>query len=97
MKLKSLTIKRTESYQTPANTLVGTVDLIEEGGGAMTIVLSPASIIKICDLLQEEVSRRAQLSARLAADSMREAASELSLLTHPMLSAEEQKPEPEPF
>ena len=33
MKLKSISIRRTESYHTPANTLVGTVDLVDEQGG----------------------------------------------------------------
>lgn len=89
MKLKSLTIRRTESYQTPANALVGTVDLIEEGGGAMSIVLSAQAIIKICDMLQNEVSQRANIAARLAQDSMRDASAELTLASHPMLSVAE--------
>lgn len=89
MKLKSLTIRRTESYQTPANALVGTVDLIEEGGGAMSIVLSAQAIIKICDMLQAEVSQRANIQARLAQDSMRDASAELTLASHPMLSVDE--------
>lgn len=89
MKLKSLEIRRTESYQTPSNTLVGTVNLLDEGGGAMTIVLSAQSIIKICDMLQAEVTQRAAVSARLAQDSMRDASAELTLASHPMLSAEE--------
>lgn len=86
MKLKSLTIRRTESYQTPSNTLVGTVDLLDEGGSAMTIVLSARSIIKICDMLQAEVTQRANIAARLAQDSMKNASAELTLTTHPMLS-----------
>ena len=89
MKLKSLTIRRTESYQTPANVLVGTVDLIEEGGGAMSIVLSAQAIIKICDMLQNEVSQRANIAARLAQDSMRDASAELTFASHPMLSVAE--------
>lgn len=89
MKLKSLTIRRTESYQTPANVLVGTVDLIEEGGGAMSIVLSAQAIIKICDMLQNEVSQRANIAARLAQDSMRDASAELTHASHPMLSVAE--------
>ena len=89
MKLKSLEIRRTESYQTPANALVGTVNLLDEGGGAMTIVLSAQSIIKICDLLQAEVTQRAAASARLAQSSMRDASAELALSSHPMLSVEE--------
>lgn len=88
MKLKSLTIRRTESYQTPANSLVGTVDLLDEGGSAMTIVLSAQSIIKICDMLQAEVSQRANIAARLAGDSMRDASAELTLSSHPMLSVD---------
>lgn len=89
MKLKSLEIRRTESYQTPSNTLVGTVNLLDEGGSAMTIVLSAQSIIKICDMLQAEVTQRANVAARLASDSMRDASAELTLLSHPLLSSEE--------
>lgn len=94
MKLKSLTIRRTESYQTPSNTLVGTVDLIEEGGAAMTVVLSPQAIIKICDYLQLEVGQRAKVAANAAQTTMREAAAELLLEAHPMIQGEVSLPEP---
>lgn len=88
MKLKSLTIRRTESYQTPANQLVGTVDLLDEGGSAMTLVLSNQSLIKICNLLQSEVTNKAAASAALARNSMQDAVAELAVIDHPLLSGD---------
>lgn len=88
MKLKSLTIRRTESYQTPANQLVGTVDLLDEGGSAMTLVLSNQSLIKICNLLQSEITNKAAASAALARNSMQDAVAELEVLDHPLLSGD---------
>ena len=86
MKLKSLTIRRTESYQTPSDQLVGTVDLLDEGGSAMTLVLSNQSLIKICNLLQGEITNKAAASATLARNSMQDAVAELEVIDHPLLS-----------
>ena len=86
MKLKSLTIRRTESYQTPSDQLVGTVDLLDEGGSAMTLVLSNQSLIKICNLLQSEITNKAAASATLARNSMQDAVAELEVIDHPLLS-----------
>lgn len=90
MKLKSLTIRRTESYQTPANALVGTVDLLDEGGAAMTVTLSGTSIIKILEVVQQEVQLRAVAAARQAGSAMQEACAEITLQEHPMLTVEEE-------
>ena len=89
MKLKSLEIRRTEAYSTPANTLMGTVNLIDEGMGAQTIVLSPQSIIKICNLIQAEVQSRAMAQARSAGEAMVDAVGELELIDHPLLSKDD--------
>jgi hypothetical protein len=89
MKMKELRIQRTESYQTPANTLVGTVNLVDEGLGAQTIVLSPQSIIKICNLIQAEVQARAMVQARAAGEAMTNAIGELEMIEHPLLSQDE--------
>lgn len=79
MKLKSLSIRRTESYQTPANTLVGTVTLVDEGQGEQTIVLASAIILKICKEIASHVENRAIEQARQAGGAMREAAAEIEL------------------
>lgn len=91
MKLKSLRIHRTESYQTPANTLVGLVELINEEQGAMQLRLSNATLMKICELCQADVTRQAQLQARAAAESMADASSELALGSNPFVAIEAAK------
>ena len=89
MKLKSISIRRTESYQTPANTLVGTVDLLDEQGGALTIVLSPATIVKFAQLVQAEVQARAREQANKVPLAFSDACAELEIQSNPLLSSEE--------
>jgi hypothetical protein len=89
MKLKSITIKRTESYQTPSNTLVGTVELLDEGGGAMTIVLSPGMLSKFVALAATEVANRASAQARMVPEAMLEAKDELLLSANPLISCDD--------
>ena len=88
LKLKSIDIHRTESYQTPANTLVGTVNLIDDGGGALTIVLSPTSITKFASLIAAEVQARARAQANEVPEALANANAELEIQANPLLSAE---------
>lgn len=89
MKLHSLQIRRTEPYQIPANVLVGTVTLIEEGGGQQTVTLSSQMLVKICDLLQSHVAQRAREQAAQAGLAMHEAIAEISIAGNPFLTSAE--------
>jgi hypothetical protein len=88
MKLRQLQIRRTESYQTPANALVGTVTLVDEGG-EQTVTLSSVMLVKICNLLQSHVAQRAQEQALQAGKAMQEAAAEIELAGNPFLASDE--------
>ena len=87
LKLKSIDIHRTESYQNPANTLVGTVNLLDEQGGALTIVLSPPSIAKFASLISAEVQARARAQANEVPEALANANAELEIQSNPLLSA----------
>lgn len=89
LKLKAITIRRTESYSTPANTLVGTIDFIDEQGGALTVVLSPSSIIKFGKLCMDEVQARAKAQAAEVPFAFVDAHAELEIQANPLLSNEE--------
>ena len=89
MKFHSLQIRRTESYQTPANTLVGTVTLTEEGGGQQTVTLSSQMLVRLCMILQEHVAQRAQEQAEQAGSAMSEAVAEISIAGNPFLTSAE--------
>ena len=89
MKFKALTIRRTESYQTPANTLQGTVDLVGDTG-AQTITLSAGAIINILAVIQKEVEGTAKYNAKLAHAAMMDAAGELQLTANPFVAPSEE-------
>ena len=88
LKLKSIDIHRTESYQNPPSTLVGTVNLIDEGGGALTIVLSPSSIAKFAGLITSEVQARARAQANEVPEALANANAELAIQANPLLSGD---------
>ena len=90
LKLKSIDIHRTESYQTPANTLVGTVNLLDEQGGALTIVLSPTSISKFASLITAEIQARARAQANEVPQAMLDAHAELEIQANPLLAPAEE-------
>lgn len=87
LKLKSIDIHRTDSWSKPADTLVGTVNLIDEGGGALTIVLSPTSIAKFASLISSEVQARARAQANEVPEALANANAELEIQSNPLLSA----------
>ena len=86
LKLKSIDIHRTESYQNPSNTLVGVVNLIDEGGGALSITLSPSTIAKFGALVKYEVQKRAQAQANEVPQAFSDAMAELEIMSNPLLS-----------
>ena len=88
MKLHQLQIRRTESYQTPANALVGTVTLVDEGG-EQTITLSSQMLVKICTILQSHVAQRAHEQAAQAGKAMSETVAELEMAGNPFLTSQE--------
>ena len=88
LKLKSIDIHRTDSWSKPADTLVGTVNLIDEGGGALTIVLSPTSIAKFAGLIAAEVQARARAQANEVPEALANANAELEMQANPLLSGD---------
>lgn len=87
LKLKSIDIHRTDSWSKPADTLVGTVNLLDEQGGALTIVLSPASIAKFASLIAFEVQARARAQANEVPEALANANAELEIQSNPLLAA----------
>ncbi|MDI9680444.1 MULTISPECIES: hypothetical protein [Burkholderia cepacia complex] len=63
MQLKSLTIRRRESYESNGGTL-GAEAHFEGPGGAMTVELAPGFIVRVLALIEEDAAQRAK---RLAA------------------------------
>lgn len=88
LKLKSIDIHRTESYQNPPSTLVGVVNLVDEGGGALSITLSPSSISKFAGLVSAEVQARARAQANEVPQAFTDATAELEIQTNPLLSGD---------
>lgn len=86
MKLKQFNIRRTESYQTPSNTLVGTVTLVDEAQGEQTVVLSPATIVKVLTLIQNDVTTKAREQANKAGLALVDGIAEIELASNPLIS-----------
>ena len=87
LKLKSIDIHRTDSWAKPADTLVGTVNLLDEQGGALTIVLSPTSIAKFASLISFEVQARARAQANEVPEALANANAELEIQSNPLLAS----------
>lgn len=79
MKVKSLVIKRQESYETDAGTLKGVVQLVGEQG-EQTLPLSSQAISKIFDVIREDAVAKAKLQAKLVSNAIQEASDEPLLL-----------------
>ena len=79
MKLQKLEIRRTESYQTPPNQLVGTVSLCGESG-EQTTVLSAGAISRIIGVISNEVAKTALQNAALTANALQSACDEVRLI-----------------
>ena len=63
MQLKSLTIRRRESYETNGGQLAASADF-EGPGGAVHVDLAPGFIVRVLALIEEDAAERAK---RLAA------------------------------
>lgn len=77
MKIKELVIRRTESYQTPASALVGTVTLIDEGQSSSTLVLSPQTLVKIFNVINADLQAKARAQATATLTAADDAAGEV--------------------
>ena len=79
MKLSKLEIRRTESYATPSNALVGLVELTGPSGGQQ-IVLSATSIAALIDVIADQVAATAKINAKQVSAGLADAKSEVRLL-----------------
>ncbi len=79
MKLQKLEIRRTESYQTPSNQLVGTISICGESG-EQTTVLSAGAISRIIGVISDEVAKTARQNAALTANALQSACDEVRLI-----------------
>jgi hypothetical protein len=79
MHFQSLEIKRTASYETPANTIVGVVSLSGESG-SQTIRLSTSTIGQIMSLILSETKRTAAQNAGLVEGALKNAVAERQVL-----------------
>lgn len=79
MKIKSLVIKRQESYEADANQLRGVVCLVGDQG-EQTIRLSSQSISRIFEMIREDAIGTAKLQAKLVSFAVQEAVDEPLLL-----------------
>lgn len=81
LKFKSLTVKRTESYQTPANTLVAVAEFIDEDNGAISTILDQATVIQLMEVMKGCAAARAKQLAKHTSSALDDAAAELTLAT----------------
>jgi hypothetical protein len=79
MKVKELRIHRTESYETPGNTLVGYVELAGDNG-TQKIRLSATTIGQVFMLILKDATRTAQDNAALVPRAIEESANERLVL-----------------
>ncbi len=79
MEVKSLTVKRRESYESDAGQLVGTVELVGSGG-AQIIRLSNESLGKIFAVIKDQIVQQAKLNTAQIDLAVSNAASEPLLL-----------------
>ena len=79
MKVKELRIHRTENYETPANTLVGYVELAGENG-TQKLRLSATTIGQVFLLILKDASRTAESNAAQVPRAIEESANERLVL-----------------
>lgn len=84
MQVKALQISRTASYETPANTIVGVVELTGEYG-EIKARLSSVSISKIFDIIKNDVQETATRNSQAVSRALEDAAAE-PFLEAPMKS-----------
>lgn len=96
MKLKNLTIRRTESYETPSSQLVATVDF-EGPGGNLHVDLAPGFIVRVLALIEVDAAQRAERLAASVKSAMVDAIDDSRLIesdTKPLAIAGADEPEP---
>lgn len=81
MKLTKLEIRRTESYSTPPNALVGLVELTGDTG-QQSITLTATSISELIGVISKQVAATARVNAKQVEGVLAEAQSEVFLLEH---------------
>jgi hypothetical protein len=79
MKVKELRIHRTESYETPGNTLVGYVELAGESG-TQKIRLSATTIGQVFMLILKDAARTAEENASQVPRAIEESVNERLVL-----------------
>lgn len=79
LKFKSLTVKRTESYQTPANTIQGVVEFIDEDNGAISTTLDHSTLMRLIGVMKDCAAARAKQLAKSTSAALDDATAELVL------------------
>ena len=79
MKFQSLSIRRTESYETPSKQLVGIAELIDEDQGKLSIALDHGTLITVLCVLKDCVTERSKRLAKDAPKGLTESISELQI------------------
>lgn len=88
LKFKSLSIRRTESYQTPANTLQGVAEFIDEDNGAISTTLDQHTLIRLMDVMKDCAAARAKQMAKNTGSAFNDAVAELTLAADSFTSIE---------
>ena len=81
MKITSLQIKRQESYEQDAGQLRGLVTLTGPSG-SQSLVLSPSAVVKIFDVIAQEVRTTAAVNAQHVKSAFEDVKAEGLLLEH---------------
>lgn len=79
MQLQELKIYRTESYQTPANTLKASATF-KGPDGQIEMELSPGFIVDVIHLIQDDAAKRAKRLASAVPSAIKDAESDAILL-----------------
>ena len=79
LKFKSLTVKRTESYHTPANTLQGVAEFIDEDNGAISTTLDHSTLMRLMDVMKDCAAARAKQLAKSTSAALDDVTAELAL------------------
>lgn len=86
MLITALHIAKTASYETPANTLVGYVEFSDEELGTSKVRLSPATLVKMLAIIQDDVVVKLTQVAKLSPSAIRNTVAEVELANNPLLA-----------
>lgn len=80
MKIVEMSVRKTHSYEKPANQLVAKVKVEDDDGNVMEIALSAGATGRIFDGIASEIGLTAKKLAERVSDAARNAADEMLLI-----------------